>query len=127
MKKITMKNSFVSSWSRVVAIGSIASLALLTACGDDVTNESVVKAESYESKEDLPDCGEKYEGKFATIPSKGEVYMCAEGKWNSLLSKAAIGEDGEFACSTVELANKTGYKVVCGGDSVAVVKNGAKG
>jgi uncharacterized protein (TIGR02145 family) len=119
MKKITMK--------KLSLVSSLSSLVLLMACGDDVTNESVVKAESYESKADLPECGEKYEGKFATIPSKGEVYMCAEGKWNSLLSKAAISEDGEFACSTVELANKTGYKVVCGGDSVAVVKNGAKG
>ena len=128
MKKITMKNSFVSSWSRVVAIGSIAFLALLTACGDDVTNESVVKAESYESKADLPECGEKYEGLFATIPSKKEVYVCSEGSWKSLLnSTSTVSEDGEFACSTVELANKTGYKVVCGGDSVAVVKNGAKG
>ena len=87
----------------------------------------MLKAESYTTKEDLPDCGEKYEGKFATIPSKGEVYVCAEGKWKSLLSKSAISEDGEFSCSTVELSSKNGYKVVCGGDSVAVLTNGAKG
>ena len=127
MKKITMKNSFVSSWSRVVAIGSIASLALLTACGDDVTNESVLKAQSYETKADLPACDEKYEGKFATIPSKKEVYVCSEGEWNSLLSKPTVSDDGEFACSTEALSNGKGYKVVCGGDSVAVLTNGAKG
>ena len=118
MKKITMKT---------LSLAFASSLAILTACGDDITNNEVLKAESYNSKEDLPDCGEKYEGKFATIPSKGEVYVCAEGKWKSLLSKAAISEDGDFACSTVELSSGKGYKVVCGGDSVAVVKNGAKG
>ena len=120
MKKITMK--------KLSLVSSLSSLVLLMACGDDVTNESVVKAESYESKADLPECGEKYEGLFATIPSKKEVYVCSEGSWKSLLnSTSTVSEDGEFACSTVELANKTGYKVVCGGDSVAVVKNGAKG
>lgn len=118
MKKITMKT---------LSLAFASSLAILTACGDDVTNNEVLKAESYTTKEDLPDCGEKYEGKFATIPSKGEVYVCAEGKWKSLLSKSAISEDGEFSCSTVELSSKNGYKVVCGGDSVAVLTNGAKG
>jgi uncharacterized protein (TIGR02145 family) len=118
MKKITMKT---------LSLAFASSLVILTACGDDVTNNEVLKAESYTTKEDLPDCGEKYEGKFATIPSKGEVYVCAEGKWKSLLSKSAISEDGEFSCSTVELSSKNGYKVVCGGDSVAVLTNGAKG
>ncbi len=120
MKKITMKN-FV--------IGCAAISLFLTACGDDVTNDSVVKAEAYESKADLPDCGEKYEGMFATVPSKKEVYLCSEGSWKSLLnsSTASAVKDGEFACSTVELKDKSGYKVVCGGDSVAVVKNGANG
>ena len=120
MKKITMKN-FV--------IGCAAISLLLTACGDDVTNDSVVKAEAYESKADLPDCGEKYEGMFATVPSKKEVYLCSEGSWKSLLNSttASAVKDGEFACSTVELKDKSGYKVVCGGDSVAVVKNGANG
>ena len=118
MKKITMKT---------LSLAFASSLAILTACGDDITNNEVLKAESYTTKEDLPDCGEKYEGKFATIPSKGEVYVCTDGKWNSLLNKATISGDGDFACSTVELSSKKGYKVVCGGDSVAVLTNGAKG
>lgn len=127
MKRFNMKNSVLSPWKGTALIGSMAISLLFTACGDDITNNEVLKAESYTTKEDLPDCGEKYEGKFATIPSKGEVYVCADGKWNSLLNKATISGDGDFACSTVELSSKKGYKVVCGGDSVAVLTNGAKG
>ena len=118
MKKINMKT--------LSLISSLSSLVLLMACGDDVTNNEVLKAESYTTKEDLPECNEKLDGKFATIPSKGEVYICSDKAWKSLLNKV-VSDDGKFACSTAELANGTGYKVVCGGDSVAVVLNGSKG
>ncbi len=134
MKKFTMKNSVsvVSSWSkRSVAIGSMMALAFFAACGDDVTNDSVVKAESYADKADLPTCGEKYDGMFATIPSKGEIYFCTQKNWQPVVNgKSAVTKDStadQFTCSTVELADKSGFKVVCGGDSLAVVKNGAKG
>ena len=129
MKKFTMKNSIMSSWSkRSAAIGSMLALAFFAACGDDVTNDSVVKAESFADKADLPSCSEKYEGMFATIPSKGDIYFCTQKKWQTVVSgKSADAKVEEPTCSTVELADKSGFKVVCGGDSVAVVKNGAKG
>ncbi len=133
MKKFTMKNPIMSSWSkRSAAIGSMLALAFLFgACGDDVTNDSVVKAESFADKADLPSCSEKYEGMFATIPSKGDIYFCTQKKWQLVVSgTSADGKGAEVemsTCSTVELADKSGFKVVCGGDSVAVVKNGAKG
>ena len=128
MKKFTMKN-LVSSWSKCsAAIGSMLALAFFAACGDDVTNDSVVKAESFADKADLPSCSEKYEGMFATIPSKGDIYFCTQKKWQTVVSgKSADAKEEESTCSTVELADKSGFKVVCGGDSVAVVKNGAKG
>ena len=116
MKKFDMKS--------ICLVASVA--FFFAACGDDVTNDSVVKAESYESKADMPECGEKYEGMFATVPSQKAVYACSEGSWKTILS-ASNSESGNFACSTVELSNGSGYKVVCGGDSVGVVKNGAKG
>ena len=133
MKKFTMKNPIMSSWSkRSAAIGSMLALAFLFgACGDDVTNDSVVKAESFADKANLPSCSEKYEGMFATIPSKGEIYFCTQKKWQPVVSgTSADGKGAEVempTCSTVELADKSGFKVVCGGDSVAVVKNGVKG
>lgn len=105
-----------------------ASLALFAACGDDITNDSVVKAESYESKADLPECDDASSGLFATVPSKKEVYFCADNAWKSIRSEAAsMVDNGKFICSTEELTNSSGYKVVCGGDSVGVVLNGKKG
>ena len=121
MKKFTMKKIILA----------ISLPLVLAACGDDVTNDSVVKAESFAEKADLPSCSEKYEGMFATIPSKGEIYFCTQKKWQPVVSgKSADGKDAEVempTCSTAELADKSGFKVICGGDSVAVVKNGAKG
>ena len=105
-----------------------ASLALFAACGDDVTNDSVVKAKSYESKADLPECDDASSGLFATVPSKKEVYFCADSAWKSVRSEAAsMVDNGKFICSTEELTNSSGYKVVCGGDSVGVVLNGKQG
>ena len=104
------------------------SLALFAACGDDVTNDSVVKAKSYESKADLPECDDASSGLFATVPSKKEVYFCADSAWKSIRSEAAsMVDNGKFICSTEELTNSSGYKVVCGGDSVGVVLNGKQG
>ena len=108
---------------------TLSTFAVLAACGDDVTNDSVVRAESYAEKGDLPDCA-KYEGMFATIPSKNEVYFCTQKKWLPVVSGTSASKAdsaGLSTCSTVELSDKSGYKVVCGGDSLAVVKNGKKG
>ncbi len=105
-----------------------ASLVLFAACGDDVTNDSVIKAESYDSKADLPECDDASSGLFATVPSKKEVYFCTDNAWKNIRSEAAsLVDNGKFICSTEELSDNSGFKVVCGGDSVGVVLNGKKG
>ena len=130
MKTITMKNSFVSSWSHVVAIGSIASLALLNACGDNVTDNDPVATQAYEGQEDFPDCDEDYEGMFATVKSKQELYICTAEKWVNLTTGAVVsdkGGSGNTGCTSKELADKSGVTVICNGDSVAVLKYGKDG
>ena len=133
MKTITMKNSFVSSWSHVVAIGSIASLALLTACGDDVTDKDPVATQAYEGQEDFPECNKGYEGMFATVKSKRELYICTAERWVNLTTGQAVSDkDGsaKTGCTSKELANKTGVQVICNGDTVATLnygKDGSKG
>ena len=130
MKTITMKNSFVSSWSHVVAIGSIASLALLNACGDNVTDNDPVATQAYEGQEDFPDCDEDYEGMFATVKSKQELYICTAEKWVNLTTGAVVsdkGGSGNTGCTSKELADKSGVTVTCNGDSVAVLKYGKDG
>jgi len=133
MKKIIMKNSFVSSWSHVVAIGSIASLALLTACGDNVTDNDPVATQAYEGQEDFPDCDKDYEGMFATVKSKQELYICTAEKWVNLTTGQAVSDkdgSGSTGCTSKELSDKSGVTVICNGDTVATLsygKTGAKG
>ena len=110
----------------------VVAALMFTACGDETTSE-LLKAESFASKNDLPECGEKYDGHFAVIPSKGEVYVCAANEkdgekaweWSSVGGSATVS--GKFDCKAEELKDKSGYKLMCNGDSLAVVKNGTKG
>ena len=56
----------------------VVTALMFAACGDDVTNSGLVKAESFASEKDLPQCGTSYDGRFAVIPSKGEVFVCSK-------------------------------------------------
>lgn len=116
-------------------VALVAAGALFTACGDESATE-LVKAESYASGGDLPKCDASYKGYFAVVPSESEVYVCAETEqdgakaweWKSVGgSTSAAPAVTKFDCKAEELADKSGYKLVCNGDSLAVIKNGTKG
>ena len=116
-------------------VALVAAGALFTACGDESATE-LVKAESYASGGDLPKCDASYKGYFAVVPSESEVYVCAETEqdgakaweWKSVGGSASAAPAvTKFDCKAEELADKSGYKLVCNGDSLAVIKNGAKG
>ncbi len=113
----------------------VAAGALFTACGDESATE-LVKAESYASGEDLPTCDASYKGYFAVVSSENAVYVCAETQkdgakaweWKSVGGSAPTAPAvTKFDCKAEELADKSGYKLVCNGDSLAVIKNGTKG
>ncbi len=116
-------------------VALVAAGALFMACGDESATE-LVKAESYASGGDLPKCDASYKGYFAVVPSESEVYVCAETEqdgakaweWKSVGgSTSATPAVTKFDCKAEELADKSGYKLVCNGDSLAVIKNGTKG
>ncbi len=116
-------------------VALVAAGALFTACGDESATE-LVKAESYASGGDLPKCDASYKGYFAVVPSESQVYVCAETEqdgakaweWKSVGgSTSATPAVTKFDCKAEELADKSGYKLVCNGDSLAVIKNGTKG
>ena len=115
-------------------VALVAAGTLFVACGDESTSE-LVKAESYASSEDLPKCDNSYKGYFAVIPSKSEVYVCSETEkdgakawnWTAVGGSAPVVATPELDCKAEELNDKSGFKLVCNGDSLAVIKNGAKG
>ena len=98
---------------------------LLAACGDEVTQINQTGLEVYSAEKDLPKCTDDNEGEMALVKGETSVRVCIDGGWFS----TAVGEasNAEFACSTEELADGSGLKIICNGDSIGVVYNGAQG
>ena len=99
-------------------------LALLVACGDSTSevykeNMSVVAEVS-----DLPDCTEENEGELVFVTADSAMRVCAKEKWYFAENSSPTFD---YSCTTKELKNKKGIKVVCNGDSVGVVLNGSQG
>lgn len=133
----------------------VAGLALLSACGDDVTNVTekggIDKVENFKS---LPKCESDDVGSLAYVSDSAKVFACTETGWvtiNGANGKDGVdGKDGEdgndgengndgtkgtkgrdgkdgASCTVEELSSGNGYKVVCNGDSIGVLLNGTNG
>ncbi len=115
-----------SSWSRK-ATGSIAAslvAVLLTSCSDDSANDNAVQTmpsnmEVVSSVEELPACTRSNEGEQVWVRGEPAARVCVDGKW--------YATRGNAECETQSLSDKSGVKIVCGGDSVGVVLNGENG
>lgn len=111
---------------------SAFSVAALVACGDDVTNVTEVKGSSMSvlqkgEKLSKQSCDTTNIGDMFYVMDSSAAYICDGDGWVSMKGadgKDGVGEDGA-SCTAKEI--KGGYKIVCGGDSVGVVKNGEKG
>ena len=132
------------------AAGIAASLVLLAACGDDVTEVTQVseKASLYqvEKFKKLPKCEEDVEGDLVYVKDSAKVFVCTGDGWISLDGKDGVsgkdgeagkdGKDGEAgkdgkdasgsAC-TVSEAKDGGFDVKCDGKTVGTIKNGKDG
>ena len=103
----------------------VAALAAgMVACGDDGSSEvtQVERATVVSDISKLPDCTKDNEGELAFVNDEGVMRVCVKGEW-----KSSSESGNDFSCKTEELKDKSGLKIVCNGDSVGVVKNGAKG
>ena len=101
-----------------------AAFAFLAACGDNVENINQMGMEVVASADDLPKCTDDNEGEQAFVKDEDALRICVGGKWKTVSSNGA-GTD--FSCKTEELKDKSGLKIVCNGDSIGVVLNGADG
>ena len=119
----------LSSWRGVASIGSIA-VAFLAACGDEVTNQIVQdNMIIVSSTKELPKCTKDNEGDEAFVKGETSERICIDGKWTALVSskKDTVIVKEASNCTTKELKDKSGVKIVCNGDSVGVVLNGKNG
>ncbi len=115
----------------IISLSAVAGCVLLSACGDDVTKvtnvtNEVSGMEIVASADSLGKCDSTNVGKTVYASDESAAYVCADSGWAQIASKASDGKDGT-SCLVEMLADSSGYKVVCGGDSVGVVQNGKNG
>ena len=129
----------------------------LAACGDETTQvNQIVQAgiDIYASEGDLPECTADSDGELAFVKGEPMVRVCVDGGWSateSVIDTVILAgdtvylqggkdtifvaggkdtvyvKDGNFSCTTQELADSSGIKIVCNGDSIGVVLNGKQG
>ena len=109
----------------------ISGCAILFACGDDVTNENITQIvqENVVVVADvskLPDCTSENEGQQALVKGEPSPRICVDGKWFATFSDYTDKLD-DFKCSAEKLKDGSGLKILCNGDSIGVVLNGANG
>ena len=116
--------SRLSFWS--VAIGS---MAILAACGDDVTKENITQVlhktglQVVASVADLPECTQENQGEQVLVKNEASPRICVDGTWFATFEKVM----DDFTCSAEALPDGSGYKILCNGDSIGTVLNGANG
>ena len=138
------------------AVGA-AVVAMLTACGDDVTNVTEVEKASLdivEKYKELPKCEDSLYGTLIYAADSSQVYACTSDGWASLKGEKGDqgddgldGEDGKNgtngtngkngedgtdgadgeSCTATPLSDGSGMEVKCGGKTVGVISNGTNG
>lgn len=94
-------------------------LSLLAGCSEDTDSGF---ANTAENLEDLV-CDKSNEGQILFVKEESALFVCSNGAW-----LATNNSSSEYsACHAAQLEDSTGYKIICGGDSLAVIYSGAKG
>ena len=104
---------------------------LLAACGDTVENTTVnqMGMDVVASEDDLPECSDENEGAQAFVKGETAARICIDGDWvaqNGSVDTVYVNAE-KMSCTTKELKDKSGLKIICNGDSIGVVLNGEKG
>ena len=109
----------------IVQFGIIPAALFIAACGDDVTKVTKIEETSglevVASADSLGKCSAEISGEMKFATKENAVYVCADSAWKN------VSEAEKTTCSAEALSDSSGFKIVCDGDSVGVVKNGANG
>ncbi|SHG48881.1 hypothetical protein SAMN05720761_102195 [Fibrobacter sp. UWCM] len=137
-----------------LTLGKIA-LGLLfasfyTAC-DESTTENITQVNQVgmdvvSAEKDLPECTAENEGAQAFVKGESSARVCVDEDWVPMTSSVkdtvvlsgdtvylaggkdtVYVKDSDLSCKTEPLADSSGLKIICNGDSIGVVLNGAKG
>ena len=112
---------------RIELLPALFALVLLIGCGDDLVNEVTevdrLSLGVVSEVEDLPDCDSDAEGKVVWVTDVNRYYACTDGEWIAY-AEGNTPKEHSIECSTKELKNGSGVKVVCNGDSIGVLQYG---
>ena len=107
---------------------AVLGTALLSACGDDVTQINQTGLEVVSSEDDLPKCTEDNNGVQVWVEDDMSARICVGGKWYAMSTSDTVYiENGDNSCKTEKLKDGSGLKIICNGDSIGVVLNGSDG
>lgn len=108
-----------------------AGAALLSACGDDITEVNMAGRAGIgqvASFGELPECTAGNVGEMLYATDSAKVYYCADSVWATLNGKdGSAGRDGENGSGCTADSTAKGIVVVCGGDTVGTILNGKNG
>ena len=113
----------------------LSTAMLFAACGDETTQVVQDNMAIVATAKELPKCTKDNEGAEAFVKGETSERICIDGKWTALASskkdtvvvKDTVIIKDKSSCTTKELKDKSGVKIVCNGDSVGVVLNGKNG
>ena len=110
---------------QLATLGIIPATLFIAACGDDVTKVTKIEETSgmeiVASVDSLGKCGSENAGKTVFVSGENAAYICADSAWKN------VSQAKKASCSAEALSDSSGFKIVCDGDSVGVVKNGEDG
>ena len=126
MKPAESFNDMKSVIASLVRGVAISFPLILAACGDEAADNPTQLTQSglevVSDVSELPKCTKFNEGELVWVVDEITPRMCRDGKW------FAVAEGNVTAtCTTKELKDKSGVKIICGGDSIGVVLNGKDG
>ena len=100
-------------------------LFLLSACGDEVTEQIYTNVGAVETSNDLPECTKDIAGQTAFVAETHEFLGCDGKEWQTLSANTV--SVGDNVCTSTSLSDGTGFEIFCNGESIGTVKNGKDG
>lgn len=90
--------------------------------------EEYVPVDTVATEDDLLTCSKGNEGKTAFIKSEKAVFTCSKGSWEKVVNSSQdAGNYEPLGCTVEALDDLSGYRILCNGDSVGVIRNGDDG
>ena len=106
-------------------LSTAALCAAFAICTISCSNEDPTSNEFYSivSTLDPDNCNDKTEGSLNFVKSEATMYACSEGEWVAMNDREAI----QYRCTSKELEDKSGFAIICDGDTIGTIKNGING